>query len=106
MRAWTLITRDGAELVSGVEAFDEGDAALKLLEAAGIEVVPCCHVEDDPCARCAEAAYERHQEALLECPPVKPSPEQIWAGDADRSTLPDTNAFGAQGVAPALWPKP
>lgn len=119
MRTWKLRDAHGRvwpELVSSsplshlialmrdteVEAFDETEAAEKLLAAIGLTPTPCCHLEDEPCARCSEAAYDRAQAAREEGygPEVRqPTPDEIRASDADRGTL-----RWEEGVARGLFP--
>lgn len=75
-----------------VRAFDQTEAAEALLAALGVEPVPCCELGDEPCADCAEAAYDRAQEAReagYEAGARRETPEELRAQDADRGTLPD-----------------
>lgn len=48
-RTWTVSC---AQYRVVVRAFDEREALELAAEKLGMEAVPCCHLEDPPCAAC------------------------------------------------------
>lgn len=96
-RTWTVY-RPGyfkpGEIIDGttVRAFDADEAAVLALPLLGFLITPCCELGDEPCADCAEAAYDRAQEAREQGygpAPRRETPGELRSQDADRGRLPD-----------------